>query len=291
MNAFPLFISGQKWLPLLGRSSNDISFWSGWSENEFREMPPFSTQIRFIPETMDKQAFINVDQQYTDYASHLVRDESVRRSWILKGNFDEWERWDAVNNINPPRISLSSTDFMVWMLTPSGTKNYSMKFQPVMSGSGTEAILNLTGEKLSDSITVSMKWNSQNYPMLRNENQLYSVRLPEPVESKLPYSFQIYKNGKPYFEDSGVYVKPKDDNEKNVQYAVTEPLKSWIMSNNGWTAYQTIDNKSLTEQINSGRKKEIRQTHIDSWSNIYMFIIVVMASGSEWLIRKRLGSL
>lgn len=289
--AFPLFISGQRWLPLLGRSSNDISFWTGWSENEFREMPPFTTPIRFIPESVNKQSYINVDQQQTEFASHLVREELVRRSWILKGNYEEWERWDAVNNINPPRISLSSSDFMIWMLTPTGTKTFGMKFQPILSGIGTEAILNLTGEKISDSITVNMTWNSQNYPMQKNENQLYSVRLPESTEEKSPYSYQIYKNGKLSYEDSGFYYKPNDDNEKNVLYAVTEPLKSWVMSNKGWAAYQSIDKKSLTDQINSSRKKEISQTHIDSWSNIFMFIAVVIASGSEWLIRKRLGSL
>lgn len=288
---FPAFTVGQKWQPISDKSENSHSFYAGWSGNDIKGMPPFTTSIGVIPSILQTKSNIMVDQQILNYPYEIIEDGATKRAWLLKGNFDEWQRWDALNNIVPPKISLSAIQFLTWLLTPTESKLPAISFHSLANENGLEAILNLTTFKSSDSLTINLSWNENIYPMNLSEKQLYRVRLPEVDKEKTPYTYHIIKKEKLISEYQGMYIKPLDTEEKDVLGVALEPVSTWIKANNGWISFQTIDFKKLKEQMLYKTKSKVIQSHFNSWDNFILFALLVLLVSSEWLIRKRMGAL
>jgi len=290
----PVQLAGQNWLPEIQNSVSAENFWNGWNQNMIDEFPPFTTFMAAIPQEKTRLSAIKIEKQKMEMPSQLLLRENPKSLWLLYGNFDQWERWDAINNIIPTRISQSTINFMTWMMTPSDISPVKLNIQTDYAKSNLNLIVSLDDKlsRESDSLQVKLNWGkTESRDFTRQESGVLATQIPFPANEKTEYQLTILKNSTSVFTLNGVYTRPEETEESEVKKSSLEPLSDWIVSKNGNLFIGSTNEGTIKTRLHELAKTETEKKVYDSWKNSYLFIFIIALFSAEWFVRKRIGAL
>ncbi len=290
---FSDLVSNRNWYPEITATTSP-NFWSGWNQDIMTEFPPFTAPLLSLPIEKNKLSSLIIEKQKTGYASQILIRENPKSLWLLYGNYDQWERWDAINNIVPTRISQSTINFMTWMMTPSDISPVRLNILTDYSKSNLNILVSLD-EKLSresDSLQVELKWGkSESRILTGGEEGVLSTQIPFPSEEKTEYKLNVLRNSNSIFSLNGVYTRAEETEESEVVKSSTEPLADWIVSKKGYLFIGDTDEGKIKTRLHELSKTETEKNVYDSWKNSYLFILIIALFSAEWFVRKRIGAL
>ena len=293
-DVLPVQLSTQSWLPEIRSSVSSDNFWNGWSQEMVDEFPPFTSPLISLPQEKKTVSSLLIERQKTGYASQFMIRDNPKSLWLLYGNFDQWERWDAINNVVPARISQSAINFMTWMMTPSDIAPVRINILTDYAKSNLDFVVSL-GEKLdreSDSIQVEVKWGkTESLLLVRQGDGVFSAQIPFPADEKTEYKLNLLKNSTSVYSVNGVYTRAEETEEREVARSSTEPIADWAVSKKGNLFIGNADEGKIKTRMHELSKTETVKNVYDSWKNIYLFVLIIVLFSAEWFVRKRIGAL
>lgn len=292
----PDALQGQSWLPLPG-SGAASRIWQGWTETRFRNLPPQTVPLKAWPVT-DRQSVLSVMEmngQEVNIPTEVLISLEPKRVWLAAGNWEQWEKWQAIGGQNPTETAVAFRQTLTWLLTPGQDQPVTTRILPdPATGELIFSALLQSPVLLSqkDSLRAELNWGGQSARILSgNQDGLFELRLPVPDSAVTTWNLKLTGTGSVAATSSGRYLKSSNSLEKEITRSETEPLGSWIKPAGGKLFYGFPAPDTLKKRIAETGKTVNSVSTWDGWSSLVWLLTILSLLSAEWIIRKRSGAL
>jgi len=295
-DALPDALLGQSWLPHPG-SEAASRIWQGWTDTRFRNLPPQTVPLKSWPVT-DRQSVLSVMEingQEVNIPTEVLISREPKRLWLAAGNWEQWEKWQAINGQNPAETAIAFRQTLTWLLTPGQDQPVTTRILPdPATGELLFSVLLHSPVLLSqkDSLRAELNWGGQTARILsENRDGLFELRLPVPDSAITTWNLKLTGTGSVAATVTGRYLKPSESLEKEITRSETEPLGSWIKPSGG-QIFPDFPAPDVLKKRLAETGKIINSVSVwDGWSSLVWLLTLLSLLSAEWIIRKRSGAL